>query len=325
MLSTCAAHDAEPAIPSCLARMAASATQEGRRTMPLPGVDDEEGERVDPDLGFVVDAHVHLFPDGLFEAIWRWFDVHGWPVRYKLKTPEVVRFELSRGVGHIVALHYAHKPGIARSMNAFMASVVKDEPRVTGLATVMPGEPGAREILEEAFALGLRGVKLHCHVQCFSPDAPELAEVYETCIAHDMPLVMHAGREPTSAGYKYDPHALCHVDRTAAVLRSYPKLRLAVPHLGADELAGYARLLERHDNLYLDTTMVLADYFDGTERAFEMVEARPDRIMYGTDFPNIPYAWDRELVRIKARHLPDAALAGLLGDTARAFYRLPAS
>lgn len=325
MLSTCAAHDAEPAIPSCLARMAASATQEGRWTMPLPGVDDEEGERVDPDLGFVVDAHVHLFPDGLFEAIWRWFDVHGWPVRYKLKTPEVVRFELSRGVGHIVALHYAHKPGIARSMNAFMASVVKDEPRVTGLATVMPGEPGAREILEEAFALGLRGVKLHCHVQCFSPDAPELAEVYETCIAHDMPLVMHAGREPTSAGYKYDPHALCHVDRTAAVLRSYPKLRLAVPHLGADELAGYARLLERHDNLYLDTTMVLADYFDGTERAFEMVEARPDRIMYGTDFPNIPYAWDRELVRIKARHLPDAALAGLLGDTARAFYRLPAS
>jgi predicted TIM-barrel fold metal-dependent hydrolase len=305
--------------------MAASATQEGRWTMPLPGVDDEEGERVDPDLGFVVDAHVHLFPDGLFEAIWRWFDVHGWPVRYKLKTPEVVRFELSRGVGHIVALHYAHKPGIARSMNAFMASVVKDEPRVTGLATVMPGEPGAREILEEAFALGLRGVKLHCHVQCFSPDAPELAEVYETCIAHDMPLVMHAGREPTSAGYKYDPHALCHVDRTAAVLRSYPKLRLAVPHLGADELAGYARLLERHDNLYLDTTMVLADYFDGTERAFEMVEARPDRIMYGTDFPNIPYAWDRELVRIKARHLPDAALAGLLGDTARAFYRLPAS
>jgi predicted TIM-barrel fold metal-dependent hydrolase len=323
MLSTCAIHDAEPVLPACLARMAASATQESRWTMPLPGVDDEEGERVDPDLGFVVDAHVHLFPDGLFEAIWRWFDVHGWPIRYKLKTPEVVRFELSRGVGHIVALHYAHKPGIARSMNTFMASVVKDELRVTGLATVMPGEPGAREILEEAFALGLRGVKLHCHVQCFSPDAPELAEIYETCIAHDMPLVMHAGREPTSAGYKCDPHALCHVDRTEAVLRSYPKLRLAVPHLGADELAGYARLLERYDNLYLDTTMVLADYFDGTDRAFEMVEARPDRIMYGTDFPNIPYAWDRELVRIKARRLPDAALASVLGDTARAFYRLP--
>ena len=32
---------------------------------------------------------------------------------------------------------------------------------------------------------------------------------------------------------------------------------------------------------------------------------------------------DRELARIKSRRLPDAALASLLGDTARAFYRLP--
>jgi predicted TIM-barrel fold metal-dependent hydrolase len=292
--------------------------------MPRPALDDEEGARVDPTLPFVVDAHVHLFQAPLFEAIWRWFDVHGWPIRYKLHTPEVITFALARGVGHIVALHYAHKPGIARGMNAFMAQIVRDEPRVTGLATVMPGEPEAPAILAEAFASGLRGVKLHCHVQCFAPDAPELAEIYETCIAHDMPLVIHAGREPKSTAYKCDPHTLCHVDRVDAVLRSFPKLRLAVPHLGADELDGYQRLLERHDNLWLDTTMALAGYFgdDDGELGFRMLEARPDRIMYGTDFPNLPYAWDRELRRIGARRLNDAALANVLGDTARSFYRL---
>lgn len=309
-------------LPSCVACMTTTAAGSGW-TMPLPAMDDAEGERVEPTLPFVVDAHVHLFPDGLFEAIWRWFDVHGWPIRYKLKTPDVIAFALARGVGHIVALHYAHKPGIARGMNAFMADVVRSNPRVTGMATVMPGEPGARQILEEAFALGLSGVKLHCHVQCFAPDAPELAEIYETCILHDMPLVMHAGREPKSAGYKCDPHLLCHVDRTEAVLRSYPKLRLAVPHLGADELGGYARLLETYDNLWLDTTMALADFFADSSEAFAMIGARPERIMYGTDFPNIPYAWDRELVRIGARRLSDASLASVLGDTARGFYRLP--
>lgn len=306
-------------LPACLDCVASSEGGAGW-TMPLAGLDDEEGERVDPSLPAVVDAHVHLFPGPLFEAIWRWFDVHGWPIRYKLKTPDVVRFALARGVEHIVALHYAHKPGIARNMNAFMAEVVRDEPRVTGMATVMPGEPGARQILEEAFASGLRGVKLHCHVQCFAPDADELSEIYETCIAHDMPLVMHAGREPKSDGYRCDPHALCHVDRTEVVLRSHPKLRLAVPHLGADELAGYTRLLERYDNLWLDTTMALAGYFEDDVRAFRMVEARPERIMYGTDFPNIPYAWDRELKRIGARRLPEAALARVLGGTARSFY-----
>lgn len=291
--------------------------------MPLPALDDEEGERVDPSLPFVVDAHVHLFPDGLFAAIWRWFEAYGWPIRYKLKTPDVVAFALARGVGHIVALHYAHKPGIARGMNAYMAGIVRDNPRVTGLATVMPGEPDAPEILEEAFALGLSGVKLHCHVQCFAPDAPELAELYETCVIHDKPLVVHAGREPKSPAYACDPYVLCHVDRIEAVLRSYPKLRVAVPHLGADEFDGYARLLERYDNLWLDTTMALAGYFPDDARAFAMLEARPERIMYGTDFPNLPYAWDRELRRLGARRLPDAALASVVGETARAFYRLP--
>lgn len=290
--------------------------------LPLPALDDEEGQSVPASLGPVVDAHVHLFPDRLFDAIWRWFDRYGWPIRYKLHTPEVIAFALARGVDRIVALHYAHKPGMARAMNAYMAGIVQQHPCVTGLATVFPGEPDTKAILEEAFAAGLAGVKLHCHVQGFGVDDPPLAEIYETCILHDKPVLVHAGRQPSSDGYKFDPQRLCHADRSAVVLRSYPKLRLGIPHLGIDELDGYARLLEKHDNLWLDTTMALADFFPESEASFRLVEARPDRIMYGTDFPNIPYAWDRELRRIAARHLPEASRHAILRDTATAFYRL---
>lgn len=290
--------------------------------MPRPSLDDAEGDAVPRGIGPVVDAHVHLFPDRLFDAIWRWFDRYGWPIRYKLHTPEVIAFALERGVDRIVALHYAHKPGIARGMNAYMAGVVAQHPRVTGLATVYPGEPDAKAILEEAFAAGLAGVKLHCHVQGFGVDDASLAEIYETCILHDKPALIHAGREPASEGYKIDPHRLCHADRTAAVLRAYPKLRLGIPHLGMDELDAYGALLERHDNLWLDTTMALADFFPGADSSFRLVEARPDRIMYGTDFPNIPYAWDRELTRIVARRLPEASMHALLHGTAADFYRL---
>src|SRR5437899_2558101 len=120
-------------------------------------LEEPEGTQVDPDLPFLVDAHVHLFPDGVSRAVWRWFDKYAWPLRHPILAPEVIRFLLSRGVGHIVALHYSHVPGMARSMNRYVSEICKNEHRVTALATVLPGEPGAVEILEEAFAMGLAG------------------------------------------------------------------------------------------------------------------------------------------------------------------------
>jgi predicted TIM-barrel fold metal-dependent hydrolase len=287
--------------------------------LPQGALDDVEGERVAAGLPPVVDAHVHLFPDPVFQAIWRWFDEHGWPIRHKLTTPAVIRFLLDRGVEQIVALHYAHRPGMARGLNAYLAQICSQEPRVTGLATVLPGEPGASAILQEAFAAGLRGVKLHCHVQCFAPDAAETHEVYELATAHQVPVVIHAGREPKSTALPCDPYRLCAVERVERVLSDHPKLKLCVPHLGADEFDGYAALLERHDNLWLDTTMMLADYF--CVRVPErLLAVRPDRILYGTDFPNIPYAWDRELTRIAASRIADENLPLLLADNARALF-----
>lgn len=293
---------------------------EGMR-LPLPAADDAEGDGVDPRLPMVVDAHVHLFPPKLFEAIWRWFDTHGWPIRYKLHADEVVAFLRARGVRHMVALHYAHKAGMAEAMNDFMRETAARHPDVTGLATVFPGEPGSGAIVDRAIESGLRGVKLHCHVQCFAPDEDRLADVYEACVRHDVPLVMHAGREPKSDAYKVDTHAVCAAERTARVLAAYPTLKLCVPHLGADEFDDYARLLERHDNLWLDTTMMLGHYF-GIEPPHHILSMRPSRILYGTDFPNLPYAWDRELQHLESWGIAEHDLPLLLGENARQLFGL---
>jgi predicted TIM-barrel fold metal-dependent hydrolase len=47
---------------------------------------------------------------------------------------------------------------------------------------------------------------------------------------------------------------------------------------------------------------------------------RPDRVMYGSDFPNLPYAWDRELRRFSKLDLPGDAPAMILGKNAAEFY-----
>lgn len=290
-------------------------------TLPLPALDDEEDAQVPKGLPSVVDAHVHLFPEPLFQAIWQWFDRFGWPIRHRLTSPEIVDFLVSRGIRHIVGLHYAHKPGIARMLNSFMAAFCDEFPQVTGTATVFPGEPEAGDILEEAFRSGLKGVKLHAHVQGFDLHSEGMHEIYRVCSNHGQPLVMHAGREPRNPHFPYpvDPYLICVPEKVEAVAATYPDLRICVPHLGADHYDEYGRMIEQHDNVWLDTTMVYADYFPGMP-APPLENLRPDRIMFGTDFPNIPYAWDRELKSIAGFGLPPDTLERILFRNAAEFY-----
>lgn len=291
---------------------------------PLPALDDAEGDKVDEALPFTVDAHIHVFPDAVFSAIWEWFALYAWPIRYQLTAEGVIDFALSRGMDHVVALHYAHTPGISRYLNSFMAKLCADRPQVTGSATVLPGEYAAEEILDEAFANGLECVKLHAHVQFFDMDSDDIREVCHICESRNKPLVIHAGREPKSPAYEYlrDPHQLCSAEKMERILKEFPNLKVCVPHVGADEFTAYGKLLERHDNLWVDTAMVLADYFPDCELP-PLAEMRTERIMYGTDFPNIPYAWDRELKRLCGLGLSEDKLALILGENAREFFALP--
>jgi len=293
----------------------------GLLSSPLPGLDDPEGASAPRLAPRIVDAHVHLFPPALFRAVWQWFQRHGWPIRHRLDADDVVSFLIGRGIDHLVALCYSHKPGAARGLNAFLAELCRRRQGVTGLATVFPGEEGAVAILEEGFRLGLRGVKLHAHVQCFDLESPAADAVYACCAANGMPLVMHAGREPKSPAYRCDPHVTCGVDKVARILRRHPRLRLCVPHLGADEFAPFQRLLEEHDNLWLDTTMALAEYLPGPPPP-PLSLYRVDRVLYGSDFPQLPYAWDRELCKIARLELSQAALARLLSGNAADLFGL---
>jgi len=288
---------------------------------PLPALNDAEGDRVPGSLPPIVDAHVHLFPEVFFTAIWRWFDEFGWPIRYKLKSADVLEFLLAKGLSHIVGLHYAHKPGVARKQNSHMIRLCKKFSKLTGTATVFPGEENARGIVEDAFRQGLCGVKLHAHVQCFDMDSAGMHEIYEICVQHNKPLVMHVGREPKSPASNCDPYLLCSAAKLEKVIRGYPKLRVCVPHLGGDEFEAYQRLIRDYDNLWLDTTMTLAGYMQGFSGP-PLEEMRVDRVMYGSDFPQLPYAWDRELKKLRELELSKESLRLILSQNAIEFFSI---
>ena len=82
-------------------------------------------------------------------------------------------------------------------------------------------------------------------------------------------------------------------------------------------------MIETYDTLWLDTTMALTDYFDIPDR-IALNAYRTERLIYGSDFPNIPYAWDRELIWLRDAGLTDDDLERILNRSATEFYNLDA-
>ena len=94
----------------------------------------------------------------------------------------------------------------------------------------------------------------------------------------------------------------------------------------------------RYDNLWLDTTMSMNDYFAVNPWKRELLTGRPDRVMYGTDFPNVyanlsvhsqsdgmhlsPFSWDHELKVIKELELDKEIQAKIFHQNAERFYSI---
>ncbi|TMB05306.1 MAG: amidohydrolase [Deltaproteobacteria bacterium] len=273
----------------------------------------------------IVDAHVHLFPDRLAEAIRRWFSEHAWEIRYRLGVDEAVRTLREGGIDRFVVLPYAHKTGMAAALNDFTLQLARAYPEVVPCCTAFPGEEGIERLLDGALGeQGFHGVKIHSHVMRVAPDDPRLDPVWRASARHRKPVVIHCGREPASAGYGTDVRALSGAARLRRALARHPDAICIVPHLGMDEPAAFEALLDEFPNLYLDTTMAITGYFPDPPD-LDILRRRADRILYGTDFPNLPYGWDRELQVVRGLGLPPSDEARILSGNAIRLFGLQSS
>jgi uncharacterized protein len=245
--------------------------------------------------GPIIDFHTHLFPTRLFRAIWRYFDEHLWTVRYQGETDELVETLLASGVQRFVFSTYAHKPALARGLNRWSAEVARRHGRSIPFGTFHPLDD-VESLAHEAFdELDLAGFKIHCQVQRCYPDDPGLLVAYRQAELKRKICLIHCGPAP-------QPSPFTNARRFERVLRRFPELTFVVAHMGADEFDLYYDLLARYDNLYLDTTMVFTGFHPWEPKISGLVEFQ-DRILYGSDFPNIPYALDTAIDGLLALEL----------------------
>jgi predicted TIM-barrel fold metal-dependent hydrolase len=254
-----------------------------------------------------VDAHVHGFPDRLALAVRHHLNRSG-HLHGGVLLADVARSVAAHRFDAAWLLPYAHKAGVAASINAWSATEVRRYPRLIPGATFHPADPDLPELVRRAMVeLGLRVVKLHCAVGDFAPSDQRLRPLWATAARLGVPVVIHAGRR--SPGET----AADELDELVPVLRAEPELRLVLAHAGYPATARTLELMGEFTNLYADVTPVWDRAAPVGRRE---LEALTGRFLFGSDAPNNPIPAAEQARRFETLGLDAAALASLLGGAA---------
>ncbi len=264
----------------------------------------------------LVDAHVHVLPPPVMRRVREQFDQAGpligrpWPLHYRGDDEECVARLRALGVRRFTALPYAHRPGIATYLNDWAADLARDVPEVLASATFYPEESAAGYVAD-LLAGDVEVFKVHVQVGDFDVLDPLLHEVWGMVADAATPVVLHANSGPVGNRHTGP-------EPVRALLRRHPSLTLVLAHLGAPEYAEFLALAEEFERVHLDTTMAFTDFFEDLapypRELLPRLADLVDRVVLGSDFPNIPYAYAHQLEALERLGLGEEWLRAVCWD-----------
>ena len=241
----------------------------------------------------VIDVHTHFMPKAVMDKVWNYFDSAGplvgrqWPITYRAAESERVDLLRRFGVRGFTALVYPHKPQMAAWLNQWAVQFARATTDCLRTATFYP-EPGAEDYVEAAIGEGAQVFKAHVQVGRYEPNDPLLDHVWGAIEDARTPVVIHCGSGPVP-GEHTGPEPI------RLLLRRYPRLRLIVAHMGMPEYTEFLDICESSADVRLDTTMAFTSFADDIMpfplSQLSRLRHLGDRILFGSDFPNIPYSY----------------------------------
>lgn len=273
----------------------------------------------------LVDVHTHFMPENVLAKVWAFFDAVGtapgstdapWPITYR--TDAATRLATLRALGVVAfaPLAYPHRPGMAAWLNGWQADFAAATPDAVRTATFF-AEPAAPQYVRAALDDGARIVKVHVQVGGFDPRDPLLDDVWGLLAEAGVPVVTHCGDGPRRG-------AFTGLGVFAEVLRRHPRLVAVLAHAGLPDYEAALRLVDAYENVHLDTTMVGTAFTNAFAPLPPDWPARlagvADRVVLGSDFPNIPYPYAEQVEAVLAwadadDRLGDAFARSVLHDT----------
>jgi uncharacterized protein len=281
-----------------------------------PPADDADVPRYWRELGLpgLVDTHVHFLPERVQAKVWQYFGNgvanYGvpWPLAYAQPVEDRLAILDRLGVRAFPTLPYPHKAGMAAWLNDWSAEFAHHRPQVLQSATFYP-EPEAPFYVAEALDRGARIFKVHVQVGQYDPRNPLLDAVWGRLEETGTPVVIHCGSGPLR-GEHTGPAPV------TGLLERHPRLQLIIAHLGMPEYREFLELAELFERVHLDTTMFATDF---TERLMPFdradlprLAALRDKVLFGSDFPSIPYAYAHQLQALHRLDLGEEWLRAVL-------------
>lgn len=269
----------------------------------------------------LIDAHVHFMPDQVMRKVWAHFDNVGpltgqaWPINYRWGEQRRLDHLRAMGVRAFPSLVYAHKPGMAGWLNDWAADFARTHDDVLATATMYP-EPTTTAYVDAALRSGVRLFKVHVQVGNFDPRDRLLDEAWGMLADAGMPVVVHAGSGPT-------PGAFTGPGPIGEVLARHPSSVMVMAHMGMPQHRHFLGFAEDYDNVRVDTTMCFTD-FTGSDFLGERLAPRlaglRDKVLFGTDFPNIPYAYAHQIEALTRLGLGDEWMRAVCWENAAALF-----
>lgn len=207
---------------------------------------------------------------------------------------------------------------MAAWLNSWSADFAARTPDCLHTATFFP-EEGVAPYVRHAVDSGARIFKAHLQVGGYDPNDDRLDPVWGLLAEAGIPIVIHCGSGPV-------PGKHTGPEPVGRLLARHPGLRLVIAHMGMPEYADFLDLADRYTEVRLDTTMAFTDF---AERISGFPPADlgrladlGDRILLGTDFPNIPYPYEHQLAALERLGLGDDWLRAVCHDNGARLFRL---
>lgn len=187
-----------------------------------------------------------------------------------------------------------------------------------------------RRVESALAAKQVRALKAYLGYLHYAPDHAGYRPYYELAERYQLPIIFHTGDTYSPrAKLRYAQPLL--VDEVAV---DHPKVKFALAHLGNPWLSDAAEVVYKNVNVWADLSGLVvgdADSFtaeerqemleetrQGLRRAFRYAE-RPNRFLYGSDWPLAPMAAYRSFI---AAAIPELYHPLIFEDNARALFRL---